>query len=156
MTAAATKPRVFLEAARRQSCKICRLWFVLVLVILAAIQVVLVTGAWEYPYARLLIPDVIRTDSGGLAFPPQVTVRNHDIVDSGVSRRIIPSFLCCKGLRVSSPVAKSASEFCLDGGGAGGDPLPMGHGHGEVDRGGHAVCGGDGGRIRATPAGDQG
>jgi hypothetical protein len=46
---------------------------VLILAILVAIQVVLATGAWEYPYARLLMPDVYRTEGGEFGFPPQVT-----------------------------------------------------------------------------------
>ena len=54
-------------------------WLAVLLVMLLAIQAVLATGVWEYAYARLLIPDVIVTESG-LATPPLVTVRDHYIV----------------------------------------------------------------------------
>jgi hypothetical protein len=47
------------------------------LVILVAIQVLLETGAWEYPYDKLLLPDVYRTDGGEIAFPPQFAVKDH-------------------------------------------------------------------------------
>jgi hypothetical protein len=54
----------------------------LVLVILVAIQAVLASRVWVYPYARVLMPDVIRTEHG-LVFPPQTTADNHSVVDRG-------------------------------------------------------------------------
>jgi hypothetical protein len=45
---------------------------VFTLVILVAIQAILATGAWVYPHARLLMPDVYRTEGGEFAFPPQL------------------------------------------------------------------------------------
>ncbi len=64
---------------RRASCSVCRLWLVLALIILLALQWILATGIWEYPHARLLMPDVIRTENG-FATPPMVTVRDHYII----------------------------------------------------------------------------
>ena len=80
MSIAATQLLAFVETPRKTARRLCRRSLVLALVILLAIQAVLVTGAWEYAYAKLLIPDVIRTDAG-FATPPLVTVRDHYIVD---------------------------------------------------------------------------
>ena len=79
MLVAATKPFVTTVTPRKTSRRLCRPWLAVVLVILLAIQAVLAPGAWEYAYARLLIPDVIFTEAG-LATPPLVTVRDHYIV----------------------------------------------------------------------------
>ena len=86
MTLAATNPSVFIETPRRKSCRLCRPWLAVALIILVAIQAVLTTGAWEYPYAKLLIPDVIRTEYG-FATPPLFTVRDNRIVYYGPPTR---------------------------------------------------------------------
>jgi hypothetical protein len=55
-----------------RSFRLRRPWLALTLIILVAIQAILATGAWEYRYARMLMPDVYRTEGGELAFPPQI------------------------------------------------------------------------------------
>jgi hypothetical protein len=82
MTIAAANPLESMETPRKTSWWVCRPWLAVVLAILLAIQAVLTTGAWEYPYARMLIPDVIRTQ-GGFAFPPMVAVNDDYIVGLG-------------------------------------------------------------------------
>ena len=86
MSIAAIQPVAFVEAPRKAARRVCRWWLGLALVILLAIQAVLVTGTWEYAYARLLIPDVVRTEAG-FATPSLVTIKDHYIVGLGESTR---------------------------------------------------------------------
>ena len=82
MTIAPIQTLAPVESQCKKSRRLCRPRLAIALMILMAIQTVMATGAWEYPYAKLLMLDVIRTETG-FATPPLVTVKDDYIVSIG-------------------------------------------------------------------------
>jgi hypothetical protein len=120
MTIAFARTRAFEKTVRTHSGRVCRPSLALGLVILVAIQVVLATGAWEYPYAKQLMPDVIRTENG-FSFPSQTTANDHSIGGQGgqsVGSGLIGGLAADSG---ESPPAPQL-DVAADAGGA--TPLP--------------------------------